>query len=100
MKHYKAPLDVIAQKVSTSYIYIMYFENLFGSSFLVRHDELANIVSVVVGPLFLPQNPLLREKRSGELKACMVLIELYIYNSINIMHAFNSLDLFSPKGGL
>ena len=48
------------------------------SSFLLRHDELANIVSAIVVPLFLPQNPLLREKRSGELKACMVLIELYI----------------------
>ena len=57
----------------------MYFEVLFRSFFLVRHDELANIVSAVVVFLFLPQNPLLREKRSGELKACMVLIELYIY---------------------
>ena len=44
-KHCKAPLDVIAHKVSTSYIYI------------------------------------------------------YIYNSINTMHAFNSPDLFSRKSG-
>ena len=43
MKHYKAPLDVITHKVSTSYI--------------------------------------------------------YIYNSINTMHAFNSPDLFSRKSG-
>ena len=43
MKHYKAPLDVIAHKVSTSYI--------------------------------------------------------YIYNSINTMHAFNSPDLFLVKVG-
>ena len=54
-----------------------------GVLFLVCHDELANIVSAVVGPLFLPQNPLLREKRSGELKACMVLIELYIYINVD-----------------
>ena len=64
------------------YIYITYFEDLFRSSFYVRPDKLANIVSAVVVPMFLPQNPLLREKRSGELKACMVLIELYIYINV------------------
>ena len=64
------------------YIYITYFKDLFRSSFCVRPDKLANIVSAVVVPLFLPQNPLLREKRSGELKAYMVLIELYIYINV------------------
>ena len=68
----------MSNKRNYEYIYITYFDDLFRSSFLVRHDELANIASAVVGPLFLPQNPLLREKRSGELKTCMVLIELYI----------------------
>ena len=68
----------MSNKRNCEYIYLTYFEDLFKSSFLVRHDELVNIVSAVVVPLFWPQNPLLREKRSGELKACMVLIELYI----------------------